>query len=114
MPVIVDFLIEGGVLKGYIQEITYQEETMKVKVRKRNLKIGEVYKSTATPITIYAYIRAFKGDEVGFSVLEYATSYPDFSNCGVFWVKEKDFFKVFEMQPFPGITFKSLGSLAAY
>ena len=87
---------------------------MKVKVRKRNLKIGEVYESIATPITIFAYIRAFKGKEVGFSVFEYATSHPDFSNCGVFWVKENDFFKVFEKQPFPGVKFESLGATAAF
>lgn len=87
---------------------------MKVKVRKRNLKIGEVYRASATPITTYGYIRAFKGDEVGFSVLEYATSYPDFSNCGIFWVREKDFFKVFEKQPFPGVKFESSGTLAIF
>jgi hypothetical protein len=47
-------------------------------------------------------------------VLEYATSYPDFSNCGIFWVREKDFFKVFEKQPFPGVKFESSGTLVSF
>ena len=42
----------------------------------------------------YTYVRAIRGDEVAFSVLEEITDHPDFSNCGVFCVKKKDFRKL--------------------
>ena len=44
----------------------------------------------------FVYIRAFKDGEIGFSVLDEATLKPDFSNCGVFWVRENDFKRVFK------------------
>ena len=44
----------------------------------------------------YVYVRKKNGKEVGFSILPIATLNPDFSCCGVFWVKEKDFTKVFK------------------
>ena len=55
-----------------------------------------IYISTCTPEKIYGYVRAFRGGEVGFSVLDVATSKPDFSNCGVFWVKPEDFMRTFK------------------
>ena len=44
---------------------------------------------------IFAYIRFLKDGEIGFSVLDEAVSRPDYSNCGVFWVRPEDFLKVF-------------------
>lgn len=44
---------------------------------------------------VYGYIRDWKNGEVGYSVLDYASDSPDFSNCGVFWMKPEDFGKVF-------------------
>ena len=55
-----------------------------------------IYVSKGTPETIYGYIRGTRGGDVGFSVLDTATSQPDFSGCGTFWLKPEDFFKVFE------------------
>lgn len=46
-------------------------------------------------IDVYIYIRGWNKNEIGFSVLEEDTDYPDFSNCGVFWVKHKDFNRMF-------------------
>ena len=69
----------------------------------RKLTIGSIYKAKDTPEDVYAYIRAFRGNEVGFSVLSEATVTPDFSNCGVFWVKKTDFFVVFESSPYYGL-----------
>ena len=43
----------------------------------------------------YVYVRIMKGDEVGFSVLDEITDHPDFSNCGVFYVRQTDFMKHF-------------------
>ena len=44
----------------------------------------------------YCYIRTVKGNkEVAFSVLDEKTSFPDFSNCGVFWLRIEDFTKMF-------------------
>ena len=45
---------------------------------------------------VYAYIRVCKQDEVGFSVIDHIAQYPDFSNCGVFWVAPDDFEDLFE------------------
>ncbi len=49
------------------------------------------------PMPIYGYIRTIRAGEVGFSVLEEPVEDPDFSNCGVFYVKPKDFTRVFEV-----------------
>ncbi len=68
----------------------------KYKFVHKGLSIGNIYKAKSTPEDVYGYIRIFRGDEVGFSVLPIATLTPDFSNCGVFWVKKKDFFVAFE------------------
>lgn len=44
----------------------------------------------------YCYIRTIKGnEEVAFSVLDEKTSRPDFSECGVFWIRIEDFNKMF-------------------
>lgn len=40
----------------------------------------------------FIYIRAYIDDEVRFSVLDHATEYPDFNECGVFTVSRNDFF----------------------
>ncbi|MBR3296741.1 MAG: hypothetical protein IKI65_02755 [Firmicutes bacterium] len=48
-----------------------------------------------TGVEIYAYVRAWKNGEIGYSVLEKATSHPDFSNSGVFWMRAEDFLSVF-------------------
>ena len=45
---------------------------------------------------VYVYVRKKRGIEVGFSALPIATLNPDFSDCGVFWVREVDFKKIFE------------------
>lgn len=45
----------------------------------------------------FAYVRGWENGEVGFSVLDEVTSTPDFSNCGVFWVRKDDFTKMFEL-----------------
>ena len=42
----------------------------------------------------FVYIRAYIDDEVKFSVLDHATEYPDFSDCGVFTVLRDDFFAI--------------------
>lgn len=65
--------------------------------RNNNLPSKDViYISTCTSETIYGYVRAYRGPDVGFSVLDVATSSPNFSNCGVFWVKPEDFMKTFK------------------
>ena len=46
---------------------------------------------------IYAYVRGWSDTEIGFSVLDKAVENPDFSNCGMFWVKPKDFKKLFKI-----------------
>lgn len=43
----------------------------------------------------YVYVRFVKDDELGFSVLDNITNRPDYSQCGVFWVKQRDFLKMF-------------------
>ena len=45
----------------------------------------------------FVYVRGWENGEVGFSVLDEATAYPDFSNCGVFWVLPEDFIKLFDL-----------------
>lgn len=45
---------------------------------------------------VYAYVRAWQGGEVGFSVVDKPSRNPDFSNCGVFWVAPEHFCFVFE------------------
>lgn len=79
---------------------------MKANVKKRKPQIGEVYKTISTPTPIYGYIRGIKYGDVGFSVLDYPTSYPDFSDCGIFWVPVHGFFKVFEKRPCQDVNFK--------
>ncbi len=45
---------------------------------------------------IYAYVRALNEQgEIGFSVLDHITNRPDYSECGVFWVRPQDFLMVF-------------------
>ena len=44
---------------------------------------------------VFAYVRFFKDGEVGFSVMDHPSLRPDFSECGVFWVKPEDFLLVF-------------------
>lgn len=44
---------------------------------------------------LFLYIRGWRRDQLGFSVLDVATDEPDFSDCGVFWVYPKDFCKLF-------------------
>lgn len=45
----------------------------------------------------YIYVRGFRDDDtVGFSVLGEYSKNPDFSDCGVFWVKTEAFLKVFK------------------
>ena len=73
---------------------------MKASVRERIPTAGVIYISKGTPEPVYGYVRGFKNDEVGFSVLDVPTNFPDFSNCGIFWIKKKDFFKVFEIAIF--------------
>lgn len=46
---------------------------------------------------VYAYIRAWQGDEIGFSVLDKVTKHPDFTHCGMFWLKREDFEDVFKI-----------------
>ncbi len=45
---------------------------------------------------VFAYVRFFKDGEVGFSVLDHPSLRPDFSQCGVFWVKPEDFLLTFD------------------
>ena len=67
----------------------------------RDYKSGTIYKPIV-PLEeeVFLYVRKFKNDEVGFSVLDKATHHPDFSNCGIFWVKAKDFLSVFDVYEF--------------
>ncbi len=51
---------------------------------------------------VYAYIRAFMDREIGFSVLDEATLHPDFSHCGMFWLKKKDFAEFFKFSDAAG------------
>lgn len=46
---------------------------------------------------VYAYVRGWTKTEIGFSVLDEAVKDPDFSNCGVFWVRPEDFKTLFEI-----------------
>jgi len=55
-----------------------------------------IYKSTLTKDDIYAYIRAWKAGEIGFSVLEYISNRPDFSECSIFWMAPQNFLLAFE------------------
>ena len=45
---------------------------------------------------VYAYIRNYKQDAVGFSVLGSVEQEPDFSKCGMFWLDPQDFDEFFE------------------
>ena len=68
--------------------------------RKLMIKIydsGTVYKPIV-PLEeeVFVYVRKLRGKEVGFSALPTATRNPDFSNCGIFWVRQKDFNKIFQ------------------
>lgn len=45
---------------------------------------------------VYVYVHEVRNGEVGFSALPVATRTPDFSNCGIFWVKRKDFRLMFK------------------
>ena len=45
---------------------------------------------------VFAYIRDCREAEIGFSVLDTQEQYPDFSNCGVFWLSPGDFVDFFE------------------
>ena len=47
--------------------------------------------STPTPEPVYCYIRGYRGSTVGFSALDYLSSAPDFSYCGIFWIRKNDF-----------------------
>ena len=63
----------------------------------KTYKTGTIYK----PIVqleedVYAYVHEIKNGEVGFSALPIVTRTPDFSNCGIFWVKKQDFTSMFE------------------
>ncbi|MBR3706038.1 MAG: hypothetical protein IKM19_03635 [Firmicutes bacterium] len=44
----------------------------------------------------FLYVRAIRGEMIGFSVLDKIMSPPGFSQCGVFWMKPEDFLKMFE------------------
>jgi len=50
---------------------------------------------------VYAYVHAVRNGEVGFSALPTATRTPDFSNCGIFWVKKNDFTSMFKPYKVP-------------
>ena len=45
---------------------------------------------------VFAYVRFLKDGEIGFSVLDHPSLRPDFSQCGVFWVKPEDFLMTFD------------------
>lgn len=61
------------------------------------IRLNAIYRpSIPLDEEVYAYIRGFKDNLIGFSVLDEATSHPDFSNCGIFWLKTEDFDFVFE------------------
>ena len=45
---------------------------------------------------VFAYIRECRQNEVGFSVTDKQEQYPDFSNCGIFWLSPLDFDDFFE------------------
>lgn len=63
------------------------------------IKFKNIYKVVGLPVDheIYGYVRGWKGNEVGFSVLDEALDAPDLSECGVFWVSPKDFAMIFEV-----------------
>ena len=44
---------------------------------------------------VFAYVRFLKDGEVGFSVMDAPYIRPDFSDCGVFWVRPEDFLRTF-------------------
>ncbi|MDO4870026.1 MAG: hypothetical protein Q4A65_07085 [Bacillota bacterium] len=66
-------------------------------MKRNQIRFDMIYKNKL-PMEedVYAYIRAWQGDEVGFSVLDRPTNNPDFSKCGVFWVTPDNFWIVFE------------------
>ena len=68
------------------------ESEMKIK----GIDTDIIYRAPHIPGGGYAYVRGFRDDDtVGFSVLGKYSKTPDFSDCGVFWVKTEDFLKVF-------------------
>ncbi|MBQ6371467.1 MAG: hypothetical protein IJJ21_07785 [Firmicutes bacterium] len=69
-----------------------------------NIKMKAIYEPVQ-PLEddVYAYIRGLAGNEIGFSVLDEATEHPDFSNCGMFWLKKKDFMKFFRVSKTCGL-----------
>lgn len=66
-------------------------------MRLTDIRIKGAYKFSKLGFDgIYGYIRAFKGDEVAVSVMDKLTETPDFSGCGVFWLKTEDFARLVE------------------
>lgn len=65
-------------------------------MKKSEISMRKIYQPVfpTDDCNCYTYIRVIRGDEVAFSVLEEITDHPDFSNCGVFWVKKEDFRKL--------------------
>ncbi|MBR4150566.1 MAG: hypothetical protein IKR08_04225 [Firmicutes bacterium] len=66
-------------------------------IDENTILLDQIYvsKPDTTEEPVFAYVRFFKDGEIGFSVLDEAFSDPDFSNCGVFWVRPEDFPIVF-------------------
>lgn len=63
------------------------------------IRFGSIYKAVGLPEDneVYGYIRGWKGNEVGFSVLDKALNDPNFSDCGIFWVAPEAFTMLFEV-----------------
>lgn len=69
----------------------------KYEMKENGINIGGIYELIEKEEEdVYVYVRALQGDEVGFSVLDKAVKNPDFSDCGMFWVREKDFEMMFK------------------
>ncbi|MDO4485075.1 MAG: hypothetical protein Q4C46_00610 [Bacillota bacterium] len=63
------------------------------------IRKGVIYKAVNLPekCDVFAYIHKCNKKEVAFSVLDEAVENPDFSNCGMFWVRPQEFTLLFEV-----------------
>lgn len=68
-------------------------------MRINEIKFGSIYKAVGLPEEheIYGYVRGWRENKVGFSVLDEASNEPDLSDCGIFWVSSKDFAMMFDV-----------------
>lgn len=70
----------------------------KLRMNINDIKMNGIYRFSLGDQNedVFAYIRKWKNNEIGFSVLDHISEYPDLSDCGIFWVDKYDFALMFE------------------